>query len=229
MKLTPDQLAAIDHHLRKENWLLNEDLIAELTDHYVAGLEDRIANETTFKAALRDVHTSFGGRKGLLKMEKEYQVQTAKSNGRLVRQLFLSYFQRPRLSITFTLFAGVYGLIRLVPFIGGVLDSDKRWLFYPAMGGLIILYLVSFAQLIQRTEQTTIARSTSQAVRVLVQGFASMLAIGFVVNTVIPINRLLGDHPIPVAVFITVILIFETTVTEMHFDHLYKNRKVKPA
>ncbi|QMW03040.1 hypothetical protein [Spirosoma foliorum] len=61
--------------MRKENWLLNEDLIAELTDHYVAGIEDRLVQGMTFEVALREIHSGFGGRKGLLKMEEEYQTQ----------------------------------------------------------------------------------------------------------------------------------------------------------
>ncbi|MBC8152177.1 MAG: hypothetical protein H7Z72_04640, partial [Bacteroidetes bacterium] len=169
--LTPDQLAAIDRHLRKENWLYFDDLIAELTDHYVAGLEDRMANGTSFDAALHDIHTGFGGREGLLKMEEDYQKSQAKSNGRLTPQLFISYFQRPRLSITLTLLTGVYGLIRIAPFISGVLLSDTGWLFYPAMGGLVVLYILSFAQLIEQTEQTTTVKSVSQSIRILVQGF----------------------------------------------------------
>lgn len=229
MNLTPDQHTAIDRHLRKENWLLNEDVIAELTDHYINGISERMAYGMTFDEALREVHTGFGGRKELLKIEEDYQKTQAKSNGRLVRRLFVRYFQRPRLSITLTLFAGVYGFIRLVPSIGSVLLSDKGWLFYPALGGLVVLYVLSLAQLIERTEQTTIAKSTSQTIQMLVQGFTSVLIIGFFVNTVVPINRLLGNYPLPVAALITLALIVETAVTELVFDHLYKNRKPKTA
>jgi hypothetical protein len=66
--LTPAQLTAIDQHLRKENWLLNEDLITELTDHYINGISDRLASGMAFDVALQEIHTGFGGRKGLLKM-----------------------------------------------------------------------------------------------------------------------------------------------------------------
>ncbi|WP_256366029.1 hypothetical protein [Spirosoma sp. KCTC 42546] len=41
--LTPIQLSAIDNHLRKENWLLNEDLITELTDHYINSIDEKLA------------------------------------------------------------------------------------------------------------------------------------------------------------------------------------------
>ncbi|MGA0557347.1 hypothetical protein ACO2Q8_11890 [Larkinella sp. VNQ87] len=75
MALTTDQLTAIDRHLRKENWLINEALIAELTDHYANGIEERLAAGMPFELALSDIHQSFGGRKGLLKMEEEFAAQ----------------------------------------------------------------------------------------------------------------------------------------------------------
>ena len=108
--LTPDQLIAIDRHLRKENWLLNEDLIAELTDHYIAGLDDRMAAGMTFDAALRAVHTDFGGRKGLLKMEEEYQVQKFRRIGLSEWQMVHSFIKGPRWPITVALFGCLYTL-----------------------------------------------------------------------------------------------------------------------
>ena len=110
MILTPDQLATIDRHLRKENWLLNEDLITELTDHYVAGLEDRMARGVAFDAALREVYAGFGWRKGLLKMEEEYQMQKARrlmlDEWREVRAFFLGR----RLAVTLGVFLTLYVL-----------------------------------------------------------------------------------------------------------------------
>ena len=108
MNLTPDQLAAIDRHLRKENWLLNEDLIAELTDHYAAGLEDRMANGTIFDAALREVHTSFGGRKGLLKMEEGHQVQRSRRLMLDERREVKTFFSGKRRAVTLGVFALLY-------------------------------------------------------------------------------------------------------------------------
>lgn len=76
--LTTDQLAAIDRHLRKDNWLLNEDLIAELTDHYANAITEALASGQAFDSAMANVHQSFGGRKGLLAMEETYQTEKAK-------------------------------------------------------------------------------------------------------------------------------------------------------
>jgi hypothetical protein len=106
--LTSAQLTAIDQHLRKENWLLNEDLIAELTDHYVNGISERLAQDMAFDMALREMHTGFGGRKGLLKMEEDYQVQTHRKRGMLEWQLVRSFMHGSRWPITACLFIGLY-------------------------------------------------------------------------------------------------------------------------
>lgn len=108
--LTPAQLTAIDQHLRKENWLLNEDLISELTDHYVNGISDRLAQGLTFEVALREMHTAFGGRKGLLKMEEEYQIQNYRKLGLMEWQLIRSFMHGSRWPITVGLFIGLYAV-----------------------------------------------------------------------------------------------------------------------
>ncbi|GAB2526251.1 hypothetical protein [Spirosoma aerophilum] len=106
--LTPTQFTAIDQHLRKENWLLNEDLIAELTDHYINGISERLAQGMAFDLALREIHTGFGGRKGLLRMEEEYQVQSYRKLGQLEWQLIRSFMNGSRWPITASLFVGLY-------------------------------------------------------------------------------------------------------------------------
>ncbi|SOD89769.1 hypothetical protein [Spirosoma fluviale] len=108
MRLTPAQLTAIDQHLRKENWLLNEDLITELTDHYINGISDRLASGTAFDVALREIHTGFGGRKGLLKMEEDYQVQSYRKHAQLEWQLIRSFMDGSKRPITVGLFVGLY-------------------------------------------------------------------------------------------------------------------------
>ena len=106
--LTPAQLQAIDQHLRKENWLLNEDLLTELTDHYVVGINERLTQGVTFNIALREIHRNFGGRQGLLKMEEEKSRNRSPIIARELRQLIGSYFQPPRLSLTILLLGFAY-------------------------------------------------------------------------------------------------------------------------
>ncbi len=106
--LTPDQLTAIDRHLRKENWLLNEDLILELTDHYINGISERITQGMAFDVALREIYRNFGGRPGLLKMEEEKGKIHSSVIGRELRRLIGSYFLPPRLSLTLSLLGFAY-------------------------------------------------------------------------------------------------------------------------
>jgi hypothetical protein len=72
MPSDPQFFSPIDRHLRQDNRLVNEELIAELTDHYVVGIAERMAQGLSFNAALRDMHDNFGGRKGLQTMERQY-------------------------------------------------------------------------------------------------------------------------------------------------------------
>ena len=62
----------IDDILRQENLLTNEDLIAELTDHYSVALEDRLGQGVNAETALLAINTDFGRRSGLQKLEKQY-------------------------------------------------------------------------------------------------------------------------------------------------------------
>ncbi|GAB3026781.1 hypothetical protein [Spirosoma pulveris] len=108
--LTPAQLTAIDQHLRKENWLLNEDLISELTDHYINGITDRLAQGMAFDMALREIHTGFGGRKGLLKMEEDYQVHNHRKLVQLEWQFVRSFMHGAKWPFTACLFVGLYAV-----------------------------------------------------------------------------------------------------------------------
>ena len=95
--LTPDQLTAIDYHLRETNSLTNEALILELTDHYTNALNERMASGVTFETALTDVQQAFGGRKGLQKMERQYNKLTYKKYDVLFMDYVREQGQWPRL------------------------------------------------------------------------------------------------------------------------------------
>ncbi|CCH02938.1 hypothetical protein FAES_4939 [Fibrella aestuarina BUZ 2] len=103
--MTPHQLRLIDKHLRADNWLLSEELIAELTDHYVAGIIDHMAAGESFDDALRAVHMGFGGRKGLLALEEQFEQEQARRPRRLMQKILLSYLQWPRAAYTMALVA----------------------------------------------------------------------------------------------------------------------------
>ncbi|WP_461066887.1 hypothetical protein [Spirosoma horti] len=106
--LTSAQLSTIDQHLRKENWLLNEDLIAELTDHYIQGISERLDQGMEFSVALRDIHTGFGGRKGLLKMERHYNRVTYRQYDTLFMKIAQQQNRWPYLLTPVSIYAIVF-------------------------------------------------------------------------------------------------------------------------
>ncbi|GAB3890821.1 hypothetical protein [Spirosoma agri] len=93
--LTPDQLTAIDRHLREINLLTNEELILELTDHYTIALDERLAHGLSFETAITDVQSAFGGSKGLQKMERQYNRVTFRHYDERGLQALLAQFQKP--------------------------------------------------------------------------------------------------------------------------------------
>ena len=227
--LTPDQLTAIDRHLRKENWLLNEDLIAELTDHYVAGVENRLVQGIAFDVAIRETHTSFGGRKGLLKMEEDFQKNQARNSGRLVRNLLFAYFRLPRLGITFLILILVYSLIRLLSATRYFTWQDS-WLFIGLLISMSVLYVLYFLTLAREfLKQNRQTKRFNQTLQLLVQGVTSFLLIGFYVHLWLPVDQVIFRYPLPSSVLITLFVIFELTTIELLFDQLHKNRTVKTA
>ncbi len=110
MNLTTTQLAAIDRHLRQDNWLLNQALIAELTDHYAVAVAEKMSAGATFDVALYDVHTGFGGRKGLLLMEENYQTQNYRALQLLEWKEVRTFIEGSRWPITILIFGIIYGL-----------------------------------------------------------------------------------------------------------------------
>ena len=228
MSLTPDQLTAIDRHLRKENWLLNEDLITELTDHYANGLSERLANGTDFDAAIRQIHRDFGGRKGLLKMEEDFQKSQAQHYGRIIGHLIASYFRLPRLGITFLLFMLVYSLLRLLP-NKLTFGWDDSWLFIGLLGSLGILYVSAFFRLINHHRQADKTKPFNQSVWLFFQGINSLALIGVYLPLWFPVEQALLRYPLLCSVSITLFVILELAATELLFNHIYRKWPAQTA
>ena len=147
--LTPEQKTAIDRHLRKENWLLNRDLIVELTDHYTEGVEERMANGTSFETAVREIHANFGGRKGLLHMEEEYQNQKYHQLELKEWRLVQSFMHGPRWFVSVLIFAGLFCLNRWFEHQSMVESVSYIALFY--VSGSVIGNLLRGAILFYRS------------------------------------------------------------------------------
>ena len=140
MKLTNAQTALIDKHLRSDNWLLNKDLIAELTDHYQEAITTYMAGGKTFDEALRLVHTDFGGRKGLLAMEENFIAAQHKEAKRLLGSALATYLRWPRL--LFTLVAtGLIAYLSVSPIASYFIEYGPTYVRAAAAGHFTLLLL----------------------------------------------------------------------------------------
>lgn len=224
MRLTPAQLTAIDQHLRKENWLLNEDLISELTDHYINGITDRMAQGMAFDPALREIHTGFGGRKGLLKMEEEYQVQKARQVDVYIWREIRLFFEQTRIAITLALFAFVYWLNAF----SGVTDSVDAFfsvglfmmtasIFAPVLAAILfftikprqvnkimlwpttisfyILYSIGLVLKLTATYAPSMSQMMSATFKLWGSSLVETLMVIYMIATVIGLRKLFRNNP----------------------------------
>jgi len=220
--LTTDQLKTINHHFHKENWLLNEELIAELSDHYITGLEDRMAHGMTFDNALREIHTGFGGRKGLLQMEEDFQKRQVQSNGRQVRELVSSYFQLRRLWLTALLFLLSYTIIQLLASRSEWL-RNSMWLLTIGLISLSALYLFAWIRLINHRQRSSRAKAVKQTIWKLLQGLNSFFMLVVYTQAWLPTNQILVHYPLFASAVVTLFVVFELAVIEQ----FYKSKKIE--
>lgn len=220
--LTPAQLTLIDKHLRSDNWLLNNELIAELTDHYVDAISDKLAENVPFDLAIQDVHRSFGGRKGLLKMEENYQKTQAQTNSRVYRDAFKKAFQWPGIGYTLLTWLGSYGLIRTLPiaWFRAQIDRFSDVVFFGMMSVLVALFIYAFVQLFQQLRAGTFSFSAwSTPTYVMAQ---STVFLGYCC-VFLPIRRLAENQPALCALLITLVFIHEWSGMRM-LAFVYRKR-----
>ena len=107
--LTTNQLQTIDKLIRsnlsKTKWIQQEEFIAEMTDHFVNGIDERMLTDQTFETALQEVYDGFGGGVGLKRLEYSYWATIARENRSVLIHNMLSYFTFPRLFISLPLIA----------------------------------------------------------------------------------------------------------------------------
>lgn len=175
--LTPAQLATIDNHLRKENWLLNEDLIAELTDHYIDGICERLDQGMEFEVALRDIHSGFGGRVGLLKMEEDYQTQKVRRVNAMEWTLVRSFVQGSRWPWSVSLFIGMYILNALLGQEETIQSGLGIGFFYVSLSVLfnVVQSIVFFYR--NRREVNYAVRLPSSPVYIIAYGLSMALLV----------------------------------------------------
>ncbi|NID12062.1 hypothetical protein [Fibrivirga algicola] len=206
--LTPAQLTLIDKHLRSDNWLLNNDLIAELTDHYVDAISDKLIQGIPFNLALLDVHRSFGGRKGLLNMEENYQQTQAQTNSRVYRNSVKKAFQLPGLGYTLLVWAVCYGLVRTFPFkwvsehIYHLSDVVFLGMMCVFVGIFIYAFVLHFRQL---RAGTLSLHSWAAPTYTMVQSTAF---VGYLC-VFLPVRHFAETHPASCALVMTLVVIHE--------------------
>ncbi|MVM35853.1 hypothetical protein GO755_37905 [Spirosoma sp. HMF4905] len=102
--LTPAQLTAIDNHLRshlnKLKWLHQDEFIAEITDHYIDAISERMSQGDSFDAALISIYNSFGQSPGLKQLELTYWKFSAREFRKKIVIYMLNFLSFPLVFIT---------------------------------------------------------------------------------------------------------------------------------
>ncbi len=216
--LTPAQLQRINKHLRTDNWLINNDLVAELTDHYADALTAKLAEGISFEVALQDVHRSFGGRKGLLAMEENYVHTKARTNGRVYRKAFAGAFRGVRLGQTGLLWLVVYALLSTLPIeqisahINRAVGGLNAVAFSGLMVALLAAYVYAWVRMYRELANGSFSlHGSSGAVQVVLQSVAVVCYL----TVFLPVHHLLTTYPLLASVAITLFCVHEWASIQM--------------
>lgn len=154
MQLTPYQLGRIEQHLRFDNWLSNDGLLAELTDHYAEVIRAKMESGIPFDYALQLTTADFGGQRGLLAMERAVNAPVFRQSTACFWQVIQSY-QRPcRLLLIAGLFLAMGCTAQMWSF---------TWLFHFAQAYLLMgLVAISTALFVRQSLLYVAGRTTTQ-------------------------------------------------------------------
>ena len=108
MKLTENQKENIHQHLTRDNNLEDKEVISELFDHYILAIESKEDNNS-FENALNEVFWSFGGKKGLQKLEDNRYKERQNIIDKMLKNTVKSYFTSRK--IVFVPFVVVLSLL----------------------------------------------------------------------------------------------------------------------
>ncbi|MBO0937965.1 hypothetical protein J2I47_15520 [Fibrella sp. HMF5335] len=212
MPLNPTQIALIDKHLRSDNWLLNRVLIAELTDHYQEAIAMYMAESKTFDEALRAVHTDFGGRKGLLAMEENFELARHKDARRLLSDKLKSYLRWPRLLFTLVVISSV-AYLACSPVATYFFDYVPFYARAAAVGHFAILLLVQGYKLI-RKRPTLLNRYNFFA---LYSGYGIIIYAGMWPHLIFDrfeTGNFANHHPILSSLTVIAVILYEAAVID---------------
>ncbi|WP_375448580.1 hypothetical protein [uncultured Fibrella sp.] len=217
--LTPAQLTLIDKHLRSDNWLLNNVLIAELTDHYVDAISDKMGQNVPFEVALQDVHRSFGGRKGLLKMEENYQKTQANTNSRVYKDAFKKAFQLPGLGYTLLIWTICYGIVRTFPFdwFSAQMNRASVLSFFGILCIFTGVIVYAFVRVYREVRTGTLSLHAPTYTM-----FQSTIVLAYL-SVILPVRHFAETQPILCALVMTLVGIHEWAGMHM-LAHVYRKR-----
>jgi hypothetical protein len=212
MNLTTTQLAAIDRHLRQANWLLNDALIAELTDHYANAVAEKLAQGVAFEPALTEVQASFGGRAGLLKMEEDFAFGYFLQGRKTFHKVFWSYFHPLRFVAIIGLFFGLLHLIEIAPRYGRymLIAGGLSGLAFVIMGYVSVILIGKLRQ----HKQKAYYRLRGFHLGIALLGFGGVNFMAIAVEFFLPIHIYEANETVIVALICTLVFVYLCTAVE---------------
>lgn len=101
--ITQSQYFEIEDYLQQECGIIEPTLLEELIDHFMDGIEVARQSEDEFVEAFEVVKVDFGGKAGVGKIQREWQVNALKLHAKGLFLELCSYFQRPYLWVVLVL------------------------------------------------------------------------------------------------------------------------------
>ena len=114
MNLTPDQLAAINRHLRKSG-IIYQEVYDELFDHYVNAIEGQLSSGISFDSAFGNIVRQFGGKPGLVTIQRKRSKAAGRLYRRVLLDILLGVIRWPGVAITGTALWLLYSLLGMAP------------------------------------------------------------------------------------------------------------------
>jgi len=102
--ITQSQYFDIEEYLQHECRVIEPDLLEELIDHFMNGIETVKLSEEDFIVAFEVVKADFGGEAEVRKIQRRYQVNALKTHAKGVFLELRSYFQKPFAWVTLICF-----------------------------------------------------------------------------------------------------------------------------
>jgi hypothetical protein len=151
--MTQAQHSQISTFLTQTCGLVETAFIQEMTDHFVASIEEKMAESLSFEKALKLTIEEFGGPKNLQKLEWNYRKVFLKSQIRYRWTLVKRQFAKPKRLRTLAVVSLVTLLSLNFGWVSdfmGITDGNGLWLWFTVMFWSFILGIMLILFLLQR-------------------------------------------------------------------------------